>query len=231
MSKVFTLDPRHCGPPDSGNGGYTSGVIAGFLPWETTTVTLRTPPPLGVELTVEEGPDAARVLHGDVLVAEAAPGAITSEPVEPVTFDEALAVRGTYPGFTHHPFPTCFTCGPRREEGDGLRVFPGRIPDTPDGPGRRTAAVWRVPAEPEKPLVWAALDCPGGWTNDLEVRPRLLGRLTGHVREIPHAEEDCLVMGRLDALDGRKATVTTSLYGADGRLLGEAVAIWISTAR
>ena len=43
--------------------------------------------------------------------------------------DEAVAASATYPGFSAHPFPTCFVCGPERAEGDGLRLFPGRLPD------------------------------------------------------------------------------------------------------
>lgn len=224
MNVSITLDRRFCGPPDSGNGGYTAGLVAGHCAWPAVTVTLRTPPPLGTELHIVHG-DTVEVRHGDVLVAQATEGSLDTEPVPAVSLDEALAVRDAYPGFAHHPFPTCFTCGPERAEGDGLRIFPGRIPDG------RTAAVWRVPADVTAPMVWAALDCPGGWTNDLEVNPRLLGRLTGQVRQMPHPGEDCLVMGRLDHSEGRKAKVTTTLYGPAGDVLAQAAAVWISIAR
>ena len=62
---------------------------------------------------------------------------------------------------TVHPFPGCLVCGPAREPGDGMRIFPGELGDgvfaaewTPgewlsDGEGR---------VRPE--FVWAALDCP-----------------------------------------------------------------------
>lgn len=228
MNVSLTLDQRFCGPPDSGNGGYTAGLVAGHCAWPAVTVTLRTPPPLETPLrlaTAEAAADTAEVRYGDVLVAQATEGSLDTAPVPAVSLDEALAVRDGYPGFTRHPFPTCFVCGPKRDEGDGLRIFPGRISDG------RTAAVWRVPADVTAPMVWAALDCPGGWTNDLEVNPRLLGRLTGQVRQMPHPGEDCLVMGRLDHSEGRKATVTTTLYGPAGEVLARAAAVWISIAR
>ncbi|GIG65245.1 hypothetical protein [Phytomonospora endophytica] len=224
MNASITLDQRFCGPPDSGNGGYTSGLIAGHLAWPAVTVTLRTPPPLGRPLTITGG-DTVEVRDGEVLVAEAVEGSVTAEVVPAVSLDEARAVGDSYPGFTKHPFPTCFTCGPERAEGDGLRIFPGRIPDG------RTAAVWRVPAAVTAPMVWAALDCPGGWVNELEVTPRLLGRLTGQVRQMPQPGTDCLVMGRLDASEGRKAKVTTTLYDTAGTVLAQATAVWISIAR
>ena len=47
------------------------------------------------------------------------------------------AGRPAYPGFIEHPFPTCFVCGPRRE--DGLRHLPGPAARRPDRrPVRRT---------------------------------------------------------------------------------------------
>ena len=65
----------------------------------------------------------------------------TLAEVEPVDPDAAAAAAASYPGHTFHPFPTCFACGTAREEGDGLRIFPGPVGD---GPRRRdrVAATW-----------------------------------------------------------------------------------------
>ena len=46
---VPTIDPRFNGPPGSGNGGYTCGLVAGLL-GGPAEVTLRLPPPLGTPL-------------------------------------------------------------------------------------------------------------------------------------------------------------------------------------
>ena len=107
---------------------------------------------------------------GDHLVAEgrSADEAIALPP--PVTYDTARRAAeefdlGHYA--EEHAFPTCFTCGPARQDGDGLRVFPaatGRSdrlvvspwmpdPSVGDGDGLVLGAV-----------LWAVLDCPGGWS-------------------------------------------------------------------
>lgn len=48
---TVTIASRFQGPDGSGNGGYTSGLLAGFL-GARAQVTLRSPPPLERRLTV-----------------------------------------------------------------------------------------------------------------------------------------------------------------------------------
>ena len=72
--------------------------------------------------------------------------------VPPVDLETAVAAAARYPGLVEHPFPSCYVCGPQRA--DGLRIFPGRLPDG------RTAAPFRAPAQVSAATVWAALDCP-----------------------------------------------------------------------
>jgi hypothetical protein len=148
--------------------------------------------------------------------------------VEPVPYDEVAARTGPFAGAIDHPFPACFVCGPDRTEGDGLRLFPGTL-----GPGR-TACTWQpgqwvadsrgiVPPE----IVWAALDCPGGWSSDLVGRPMVLGTMTASVVRSPSVGEPCVVVGRLDASDERRSSTSTALYGDAGELLARAEAVWI----
>ena len=235
MSPVLTIDRRFNGPPDSANGGYLSGrlaaLLSGGLPGaDPVAVTLRKPPPLAEPLTVIDGEPGLRLSRADTLIAEAAPADLTSATVEPVSADEAAAAARHYGGLVEHPFPTCFVCGLARPARDGLRLQPGLLPDRAD----TTAALWRPDASladrgrvrPE--FVWAALDCPGGWTVDLVGRPMVLGRMTAQVRAVPDVGEPCVVVGRLNGRDGRKAFTTTTGYGADDRILGQADAIWIA---
>jgi hypothetical protein len=133
-----------------------------------------------------------------------------------------MAAAETYPGFAAHPFPTCFVCGPERPPGDGLRLFPGRLPDG------RTAAPWIVPDDIEPTLVWAALDCPGGWAIPMEDRPYVLGRMSGRVDALPAAGDGCVVMGALVSEEGRKAHVITTVYSPDGTVLALSAATWIA---
>jgi hypothetical protein len=218
------IPSRYNGPPDSANGGYAAGMLATYVAApDGAEVTLRRPPPLATPLDVRTRDATIEVYDGDFLVASALPVAEPIvERVPPVPWAEALEASSSYLGFRVHPFPTCFACGPQRPPGDGLRLFPGRLPDG------RTAAPWVVPEDIEPTLVWAALDCPGGWAVQQEQRPHVLGRLAARVDALPAAGDGCVVTGALLGTDGRKARVATTLYASNGTVLAVARATWIA---
>jgi hypothetical protein len=54
VSDPIVIDRRFRGPPESGNGGYTCGLVAGRVDGPAE-VTLRLPPPLEEPLTVASG--------------------------------------------------------------------------------------------------------------------------------------------------------------------------------
>jgi hypothetical protein len=216
------IKARYNGPPDSANGGWSAGVVAGELPGPSE-VTLRVPPPLETEFSVEHYPDSVQVYAPDgTLVANAYATEVPREPLVPMSFDEAVEVSAKYPGFISHPFPTCFGCGPDREPGDGLRLFPGRYAEG------RTATPWIVPDDVSATMLWTALDCPGGWTVGVETRPFLLGRMAAHVDAVPEPGTRCVIIGALLEMEGRKARVATTVFGADGTPYAWALATWIS---
>ncbi|MET0415555.1 MAG: hypothetical protein ABW022_05985 [Actinoplanes sp.] len=208
------IPARFNGPPGSGNGGWSAGA---FAAGRAVEVTLRVPPPLEKDLTVTD--DA--VLDGDTLIASLAPVEGELVPVAPVDAATAAEASRSYPGLTNHPFPTCYVCGPERP--DGLRIFPGPLPDG------RTAAPWLVPADVDLPIVWAALDCPGGWTALQNGRTYVLGRIAVAVDELPAPGAECVVVGEATEFTGRKAMVNSSVYAEDGRRLASARATWIAT--
>ena len=217
---------RYNGPPGSGNGGYSAGLLAAASDAAVVEVTLRRPPPLDTDMSlVSDMPGVVRAMVGDDVIAEArpAPGE-RPDPVTPVTLTEAAEASKRYPGFTVHPFPTCYVCGPGRD--DGLEVYPGVLPDG------RTAAPWRVPADVSPVTVWAALDCPGGWSviapND--GRAYVLGRLAVWLDALPAPSDECVVMGRQVSGEGRKAAVLSTVYGPQGAVLATARATWIALA-
>jgi hypothetical protein len=222
------IPARFNGPPESGNGGYVSGMLASYVALAAdspaaATVTLREPPPLDTPLSVATEDGVVSVSDGERLIATASPASgVPGEPVPPVSFAEASALGDTYPGLVSHPFPTCFVCGPKRD--DGLRLFPGRLPDG------RTASAWRVSMDSSPVLVWASLDCPGGWSIGVDARPYLLGRLTASVSAVPEPGDECVVMGRVVGFDRRKAFVATTLYGPTGAVLARGYATWIALA-
>jgi hypothetical protein len=53
MTRALVIDPRFCGPPDSGNGGYVCGLLAAAA-GGAVAVRLKRPPPLGVPLDLTE---------------------------------------------------------------------------------------------------------------------------------------------------------------------------------
>ncbi|MEU8657725.1 hypothetical protein [Actinoplanes philippinensis] len=217
------IPARFNGPPGSGNGGWCAGLFAtaagARVGGPPVRVTLRVPPPLDTGLLLDGGV----VRAGGVLVAEVDDEADTGVPVPAVPLAEASAAARDYPGFATHPFPGCFVCGPDRAPGDGLRIFPGPLP------GGRTAAPWTVPGDVAAETMWAALDCPGGWTAISDAgRPFVLGRITATVAALPLPGDECVVVGALAGVDGRKALVDSSVYGPDGRHLAQARATWLA---
>jgi hypothetical protein len=225
MSGEIVIERRFRGPTGSANGGYTCGLVAGFLDGPVE-VTLRLPPPLERPLAVErDGDGPVRVLDDGAVVAEARPTALELEPPPAPSFEDAAAAA-IPEGDLASPFPECFVCGPHRATGDGLRIFAG-----PLGGDGLVAATW-VPAAaytaPE--FVWAALDCPGAYAGGFGVGERgtlVLGRLAARVEAVPRAGEPCVVVGWPLGEEGRKVYAGTALYGDGGRVLGVARATWI----
>jgi hypothetical protein len=221
MSEQIVIERRFRGPTESGNGGYTCGLVARFLD-APAEVTLRVPPPLDRPLRVERDGKAVRVFDDDTLVAEARPAAVDVEPPDPPSLEEASGAA-LPEGDQESPFPECFVCGPHREAGDGLRIFAGPLHD------RIVAAPW-IPAAPYTgpEFVWAALDCPGAYACGFGERGVLvLGRLAARVEALPEAGEPCVVVAWPLGDEGRKAYAGTALFGRGGRLLGAARATWI----
>jgi len=211
----LAIDPRYNGPPESANGGYTCGLLAGLV-GEPAEITLRSPPPLGRPLRFDDG----QARDGETLVAEAQRVELALHVPPPVSFEEAEEASRRYPGFEAHAYPTCFVCGPDRS--DGLRLFTGPVHDGV------FAAPW-IAREVTRELVWAALDCPGaigvGWDGRGDW---LLGRMHGQVDGVPCVGERCVVVSWPIGRDGRKGYAGTALYGEDGRLLGRARQTWIA---
>ena len=217
----LVIGARYNGPARSANGGYAAGSLAAALleavgsPEAPVEVTLRQPPPLETPLTVAVADLRGTLTLDEDVVAEARVVEEVPEAVGPVGAEQAAAAMERYPGLRNHPFPGCFACGPDRVEGDGLSIFPG-----PVGSDRGFVASLWVPATGaavDVPTAWAALDCVGGWSEDLEGRPCVLGRMTAQVGSLPVAGERHVVVGRHLSTEGRKSFTAATLYDAGGR--------------
>jgi hypothetical protein len=228
MSESFVVPTRFCGPPESGNRGWTSGHLAqlvdGAQDGGAVTVRLRTPPPLDTEMAISRGDDGTvEVWDGQVLVAQAFPAEPldTTEVPLPVSYAQALAAGPAYEGLRSHPFPTCFACGTKRDPSDALCLHTGLLA----GHSTLRAAAW-TPRESAPELVWAALDCPGAWACGIAGRELVLGTMTASIQELPLVGEPHVVMAWPRRQDGRKYYSGTCLYAADGRLFAQADAVW-----
>lgn len=257
--RSLVLPSRFNGPPGSGNGGYAAGALAATLrprsdahdrAWTPVTVSLRRPPPLDTALDVTHGRTAtgsddggswAEAFGAGELVARAEEDPSASlEQVPAVGAEEARAAQSAYPGLTSHPFPTCFSCGTDREEGDGLRIFPG--PVDPHGGRPRVAATWTPhpsvaedwhECRGETPcaslaVTWAALDCVSAWASGIDERPMVLARMTARVDRLPVIGAEHVVAGISRREEGRKNFAAASLYDASGGLVATAEHLWIT---
>ena len=212
----------------------------GRFPYGTAVrVTLRRPVPL--ETALESGRHRGRrtaTSRRSALVAEA----VAVDPrelgdaVPHVDAALAEAAMARFDGLDDHPFPTCFVCGPQRHLDDGLGLYAGAVgpvnrrerqpcsgPDRPHPaggrhrPGRhhrsgdrlgRAGLPRRVDAGPARPPSGAGPDD---------------GRGAGHA-----GGRRALRRRRATRRPGRRKGFTrTTAYGADGRELGRAAAVWI----
>lgn len=229
LPEPVVVAARYCGPPESGNGGYTCGRLAAGMPG-TTEVTLRRPPPLDRPLVVLRTPTGRVLADGGEVIAEARTARLELETPPCPGLAAAVEASGRYLGLKVHAFPTCFVCGPGRAPGDGLRIFAGEVAD--DG---LVACAWKPAADLDDghgalrtEFAWAALDCPGAWAwlGQLE-RPLVLGRLTAAMDAPILTGQLHIVGGWRIGREGRKHISGTVIWRADGTLCARASATWI----
>ena len=227
---TIVVPRRFRGPPQSGNGGYTCALLARHLDAPSAEVTLRSPPPLDRAMEVRHEGDRALLFDGEHLVAEAAPASL--EPAAPprVSPAEAIEAVSRFRGFEQHPFPSCFTCGPERAGGDGLRIFTGPVPGT----SGVVAAPWTPSADlggadgiVAEPIVWAAIDCPTGWAHVDDRLSAVLGGMTARILEPVRAGEGYVAVARLTGVEGNRRHAESALLTPDGHAVAVARATWI----
>jgi hypothetical protein len=236
---MIRVAARFRGPPQSGNGGYSAGLLARH--WQSASgvsgaveVTLRKPPPLECDLDLLLEGDRALLTNSAELIAEARSATLDVQPPEPPSWERAAALSRHYVGHARHHFPGCFVCGPGRQAGDGLRIFPGA-----EQPGEPVAAPWLPDASLAEPggelpseMVWAALDCAGYFAVAAPSYPvALLGRMTAEVLSSVRVDERCVVVGWALGRQGRKLAAATAVFGQNGKLYGRARQTWILLER
>lgn len=230
MKQQIIIEEQFCGPPDSGNGGYTCGMLASHIEGPAE-VTLRLPPPLNKAMDVVPDPEGGVILVDDErVIARAVPASVVIDVPAPPSYDTAMRSAGNHALMDSHIFPTCFVCGPEREPADGLRIFAGKVD------GRNYVASTWIPekcftgknGKIKNEIVWAALDCPGAWSAMAQhVRPIVLGRMAVELIRPVSAGQRLIVIGWQIAEEGRKVVVGTALFDEYDELCAKARAIWI----
>ncbi len=227
---TFEIAERFRGPPDSGNGGYTCGLIARHMDGPARVV-LRTPPPLDRPIrTVRDG-DGVSAFAGDTLVGKAVPAEVKIDLPPIPDADGLAAARRTYLDEAgHHAIPGCFVCGPKRSPDEALCLFTGPVPGS-----RVNADVWTPDegyagedglARPE--FIWAALDCPTAFAlRHGDTKLCLLGSLTAEIYRRPAPGETLIAMAWKQRVDGRKNYADGALVDASGKVIAAANAVWI----
>jgi len=231
----LVVTQHFCGPPNSGNGGYCCGLLAAGVHGPATAM-LKARIPLDVGLRLTIGDQVAELFDGEgnlIGVAKAATSDALPEVPSPPTLEQAIAAETRHLGHSARFHPICFTCGPDREEGDGLRVFPGQIEGAESGylacpwtPHKNFAdAGGLMPID----VIWGALDCPGffSWVVKEGRHGALLGTMTGEVLRRPAAGETCIITSWPIAREGRKETAGVALHSPSGELLARAHQVWI----
>ncbi len=228
----FSIPARFNGPVDSGNGGYSSGVLAVHV-GPTAKVRLASPPPLDTPLTVHSHPSRTgetQLLQGEHLIATAWPAVLDIDVPTPPTLEQARQATLGFIGHKAHALPHCYVCGPERSADDGMHLFAGPVAGS---------EVYACPWSPltdqldhngevKAEFVWAALDCPGYFAAfGAEPRMALLGELTADLRVPLNGDEEHVVFAWSMGQEGRKRFSGTAIANAAGDVAAVARATWI----
>ena len=229
--EYLTIPARFNGPPESGNGGYSSGAVAAYIDG-VARVRLHAPPPLDVPLSVYRlDAGAVEVRDGERLIASGGPAHLDIELPPAPTLSDARRGRERFPYREDHYFPTCFVCGNGRPAGDGLEIFTGPV----DG-WELVASTWRPAPDlldeagnVRSEFIWAALDCPGcfGALGDSRT-PVLLGEQVLRQFAAVPGDRDLVIYAWPLGGEGRKHYGGAAIANQEGEALACSRTTWIT---
>jgi hypothetical protein len=223
MSTV-NVPSRFNGPPSSGNGGYSCGVLAAVVDGPAA-VSLRRPVPLNQALALRQKEDGkVCAFAADELIAEAVPATPLLAWDGPLPgLEEARAGHEKYSAPLDGEFGHCFVCGRSRD--DGFHLFTGPIEGTDLVASPWTPPAWAADRDgavlPE--FVWAALDCPGFFAlhgDDMTIA--YLARQQVEILAPIRTGVEYVVVGRPLERSGRKGLSATAVLDPDGTVLAHA---------
>jgi hypothetical protein len=182
--------------------------------------------PLEHPLRIGEAPGGVALWDEERVLAEATQKRVELDLPLRLSVPEAEAASRAYPGHRHHPFPGCFCCGPGRDAGDGLRIFPGRVPghDAVAAPWTPEAALADERGFVRSEIVWSALDCPQLWALMHSAPPDSMDRvvtaaLETELRSPAKAGESYVIIAWPSGGEGRRLFADAALLSATGEPL------------
>ena len=241
MTDTLRIARRFNGPHDSGNGGYSAGLAAQFLPnAQAVEATIRAPIPLDQTLRAHPASDGIDIMTDDastrILIMSVQPTHLETPNVQSPGLQAASVAAHTFRDPDDHVLPHCFVCGPNRPVGDGLRIFADWLKDPSGVENPNAFPIVAAPWQPSPDLadssgriapeyLWAALDCPGAFAIDKE--PILLGRISARIISRPAADAPIVVVAWAKGQDRRKHFAGSALFSASGDLLAFSEQTWI----
>jgi hypothetical protein len=230
MTASASIPQRFNGPPASGNGGYSCGILAAHIDG-AARVRLHVPPPLETDFSIQAADDGSVTMYdGDTLVGTAVAAEFELDCPPAPTLQQAMEARHRSALFHTHPLPSCFVCGTERTPEDGLCLHPGPVDDW-----NLLACEWQPTADllddqgnVREEIIWSALDCPG-YNACYGEQPAmaLLGELTSKIlTDIPGNDSlivYCWPLGR----EGRKGWGGTAIANQSGDVLAYSRSLWI----
>jgi hypothetical protein len=228
---AIVISGRFNGPPASGNGGYTCGMLASILEG-ACRVRLHSPPPLDKALSVFKiDNDSLEMREGELLVGTAVKTVLDLDIPPAPTLEQAERASKGFLCYEEHSYPSCFVCGPGRSGHDGLCLYPGPVDDW-----GLLACVWqpapdlldeKANVRPE--IVWSALDCPGYYAATGEALvPVLLGELTADLLGPVPGNKPLVVFAWPLGVEGRKLYGGVAIANEEGEILACSRSTWIA---
>jgi hypothetical protein len=230
MSAQLSIPARFNGPPNSGNGGYSCGILAAHISG-AAKVRLHVPPPLDTDLELKNNEDGSVAMHhGDTLVGSGMATDLTLDCPTPPTLEEARDARSRSALYIEHQLADCFVCGTNRDPADGLCLHPGPVADW-----SLLACEWQPTSDlldakgnVREEIIWSALDCPGYngcYGNETVIS--LLGELSCRILSDVPGDETLIVYCWPLGRDGRKGWGGAALANQQGEVLAYSQSLWI----
>ncbi len=230
MTHAVRIPAQFNGPPTSGNGGYSCGILAAHIEG-AAKIRLHVPPPLETDFDVVANDDGSVAMYaGDTLVGSGSAADFKLDCPPAPNLNQAKEARQRSPLFNEHPLVGCFVCGTERTPENGLCLQPGPVADW-----SLLACEWQPAADlldddgnVRVEIIWSALDCPGyiacyGGSPPMA----LLGELTSKIlTDIPGDDTlvvYCWPLGR----EGRKGWGGTAIANQAGEVLAYSRSLWI----